>query len=76
MNYPTPREYKRIVPDYAKLIPLDDWTFQKELGFYSQEMGHGFWVRNGKQSNDDAFTTEPDDATGVGWYAKPNFKQS
>ena len=70
-KYPVPREYKRMVPDHAKIIPLEDWNLQRELGFYLSENGYAFWTRNGKQSHDDAFLTEPGDATSVAWYEKP-----
>lgn len=66
----TARKYKSLVPDYGVMITLEDWKLQTELGFYSQEVGTGYWVRNGKQSYDGVFDTPAGDATHVVWYPK------
>ena len=70
MPYPTPRAYKRLTPDYAELIPVDEWEAGVSVGLYSVDTGSGYWVRNGMQSNEDAHSTPQDDATHVAWYSK------
>lgn len=69
MKYATPREYKRLAPDYAELMTVDEWLACKNV-IYGNYDGNGYWVRNGKQSNDEVFSTEKEDATHVAWYPK------
>ncbi len=70
MKFATPRTYKNLVPDYAEMIPVDEWDGGVSMNIYSVDNGSGFWVRNGRQSHDDVFTTEAKDATHVAWYSK------
>lgn len=58
MPYPTPRAYKRLTPDYAELMPVDEWEAGESAGLYQTADGSGYWVRNGMQSYDDVHTTE------------------
>lgn len=69
-KYAIPRDYKRLAPDYAELIPVDEWEAGVEVGLYGNDDGSGFWVRNGKQCNDEVFSSEKEDATHVAWYPK------
>ena len=70
MPYPTPRAYKRLTPDYAELMPADEWEAGIEAGLYGTMDGSGYWVRNGMQSNDEVFSSPREDATHVAWYPK------
>lgn len=71
MSYAIPRVYKRLAPDFAELIPVDEWEAGLSVGLYTSTGGSGFWVYNGKQSHDDVFSSPKQDATHVAWYAKP-----
>lgn len=70
MYYPTPpRAYKRLTPDYAEMIPVEEWEAGESVGLYQIADGSGYWVRNGMQSNDSVHTTDKEDATHVAWYS-------
>jgi len=66
----TTRNYKSLAPEYAELIPVDEWEAGESLGLYQLDDGSGYWVRNGKQSRDSVHNSEKEDATHVAWYSK------
>lgn len=72
MLYSLPRKYKNLAPDYAELIPVDEWEAGRSVDLYGSDTGSAFWVRNGMQSSDSAYDSDKNDATHVAWYETPS----
>jgi hypothetical protein len=64
------RSYNREIPDYADVMTLADWEEAVERGSFIPDDGIGYWCKDGKESRDEVFETDAEDATHVAWYNK------
>lgn len=62
------RVYDTIIPKSVDVYPIEQWLDYVEEGAFVSTDGEGFWVKDGLESDDDAFTTPREDATHVAWY--------
>ena len=51
------------------LMTVEEWLTAKNVEFGNYD-GSGYWVKDGKESDDEVFSSEPEDATHVAWYNK------
>lgn len=66
------REYNREIEvdyDYGTVFTIKQWSDFKDKCYMDYD-GYGYWVKNGYESKDEVFSTEPEDATHVVWYNK------
>ena len=52
------------------LVTVEGFLEDVENGSIMDEDGCGYWVKDGKRSNSDVFSTDQEDATHVIWYNK------
>lgn len=64
------RKYGRDIPDYAHVMTVTEWDQAVENGSFIPDDGIGFWCKDGKESHDQVFYTDCEDATHVAWYNK------
>jgi hypothetical protein len=64
------REYKGEVYKFADVFTVEDWESSVNEGLFIDYDGSGYWVKDGKESRDEVFSTPPLDATHVAWYNK------
>lgn len=64
------REYGIEFPDYCDLMTVKDWQKAVDAGCFGNFDGSGYWVKDGKESRDEVFSTPQLDATHVAWYNK------
>lgn len=64
------RNYKRKLDPYwdIDLYTVDEWERAVTDGNLNKHDGHGYWVKDGLKSVNDAFSTPKLDATHVVWY--------
>ncbi len=65
---PTRTYYKEIVG--ADIFTLPEWRHAVRSGLITELDGIGRWCRDGKESEDEVFESDPLDATHVSWYNK------
>lgn len=53
----------------AEIIVLEMWLKGIKNNFFDESEGYALWVKNGQECDNNAFSTEPLDATHVAWYA-------
>lgn len=64
------------IPDYADVIPIQEWLMGVNMGCFNDDDGDGFWATQTHQLKDDHFNiwqdiaNHPDWATHVAWYGK------
>jgi hypothetical protein len=64
------RKYDKEIPKYADMMTVAEWQESVEDGSFITYDGCGYWCKDGKESGDEVFETEPLDATHVAWYNK------
>jgi hypothetical protein len=66
------RSYQRIPRKNSGVIVLKAEDFEKGVnnGLYTKWDGHGYWAKDGKESEDLVFSEPRLDATQVMWYNK------
>lgn len=64
------REYTNPVSEDGELFTCDEWVDALDDGWLDTSDGCGYWVKNGKESRDEVFSTQRLDATHVIWYNK------
>jgi hypothetical protein len=64
------REYTGEVYEFADVFTVEEWESSVNEGFFIDYDGSGYWVKDGKSSRDEVFSTPPLDATHVAWYNK------
>ena len=64
------REYSGEVYKFAAVFTVEDWESAVNEGLFIDYDGSGYWVKDGKSSRDEVFSTPPLDATHVAWYNK------
>ena len=64
------REYSESIDTHADVMSLEEWNRSVESGMFIPSDGVGYWAKDGKQSNDEVFSTEALDADSVVWYNK------
>lgn len=66
-----PRTYNYNIPKFCDdVMTLAEWEECIRTGVINEHDGMGFWCKDGKESRDDVFDTEQEDATHVSWYNK------
>lgn len=64
------------IPDFADVIPIQEWLMGVNMGFYNSDDGDGFWATKTHQLKDDDFNiwqdvaNHPSWTTHVAWYDK------
>jgi hypothetical protein len=64
------REYTGEVYKFASIFTVENWELAVAEGDFINDDGSGYWVKDGKSSRDEVFSTYPLDATHVAWYNK------
>lgn len=64
------RIYDGEVPDFADVMTVQEWQEAVEDGWFINDDGSGYWVKDGKESDDMVFADPQLDATHVSWYHK------
>ncbi len=66
------REYTKEIHhnEDTEIYPVSAWSQLVELGMIGNYDGSGYWVKDGKASRDEVFSTPELDATHVIWYSK------
>lgn len=64
------REYTGEVDEFADVFTVEEWKASVNEGFFTDYDGSGYWVKDGKSSRDEVFSTPSLDATHVAWYNK------
>lgn len=64
------REYTEEVYEFADVFTVGEWESAVDDGYFINDDGSGYWVKDGKSSSDEVFSTPPLDATHVAWYNK------
>lgn len=64
------RGYTREVDPETDVFTVEEWKEAVANGSFVNDDGSGFWMKDGKESQDEVFSTEPEDATHVAWYNK------
>lgn len=62
------RTYHRSLPIWGELYKVTDFLNMMREGAVTNQTGHGYWVKDGRTSDDEVFTTFPGDATHVIWF--------
>lgn len=70
VSHQVPIRYRNDIPDYGDVFTLKEWKEITESGGINSDDGHGYWCKDGKESNDEVFSTEAQDATHVAWFNK------
>ena len=52
------------------VMSVEDWEAAVDDGFFHNEDGSGYWVKNGLACRNEVFSSEPLDATHMVWYNK------
>lgn len=58
------------IDEDTELFPVSVWNNIVDSGMFGNYDGSGYWMKDGKKSNDEALNTLPLDATHVIWYSK------
>ena len=56
--------------EFGDLFTVNEWLSEVKNIWCSNYDGSGYWVKDGYVSNDEVFSSEPEDATHVIWYNK------
>lgn len=64
------RQYDHTIPNFATIFTLEEWQEDVARGNFMSYDGTGYWVKDGKESRDEVFSTLKEDATHVAWYNK------
>ncbi len=64
------RIYDQPVSPDTDLFSIEEWNDSLDCGYITDNDGVGYWVKDGKKSHDEPFTSEQEDATHVAWYNK------
>ena len=64
------RVYEKEPRDYADIMDVHSWQGAVEHGWFNTYDGHGYWMKDGKESDDEVFSSPRMDATHVAWYNK------
>jgi len=56
------------------VLTLREWNEGVRRGTFNQMLGIGYWCLDGKESRDEVFETEPQDASHVSWYGNDMVK--
>jgi len=69
------RNYNKLIPPeeigmWVDLMTIQEWEEALEEGMFTTYDGTGYWVKDGKESDDEVFSTKQEDATHVAWYNK------
>lgn len=64
------RKYDREISDDADIMTVGEWDQAVEQGAFGPDDGLGYWVKDGKESQDEVFCGPSLDATHVAWYNK------
>jgi hypothetical protein len=52
------------------IMTVEEWQNAVEDGYFENEDGSGYWVKNNLACRDEVFNSEPLDATHMVWYNK------
>lgn len=58
----------------AEIIEVSMWLYGLRKNFFDETDGVAIWMKNGLECGEDAFSTEPLDATHVAWYYEENYR--
>ena len=66
------RKYDKAITKqtYGDLMTVEEWNQAVDEGWFITTDGSGYWVKDGKECDDEVFSSEPLDATHVMWYNK------
>ena len=64
------RKYLKKIESYADIMTIEEWWNCIDNSFIMPDDGHGYWCKDGKESDSKVFLTVPKDATHVAWYNK------
>lgn len=64
------RIYNEEVFEFADVMTVQEWQEAVEGGWFNNDDGSGYWVKDGKSCRDEVFSSLPLDATHVAWYNK------
>jgi len=64
------RKYDKELDSDDDIYPISIWFELVQLGMIGNYDGSGYWMKDGKASHDEVFSTQPYDATHVVWYNK------
>jgi len=65
------RVYDGEVFDFADVMTAEEWNEAVSLGFFNNDDGSGYWVKDGKECIEaEVFHSPQLDATHVAWYNK------
>lgn len=65
-----PRKYDDRIPAWADVFTVEEFAEHVLVGAFNTYDGSGYWAKDGMESDDEVFSTEPEDATHVAWYNK------
>lgn len=66
------REYKtkhKQDPEWDEIFTVEEWLQAKNV-WIGNDDGCGYWMKDDMISDDEVFSSEPEDATHVIWYSK------
>ncbi len=64
------RKYGHAIYDFADVMTVEEWQEAVANGSFVEYDGSGYWAKDGKESGDSVWDTDPEDATHVAWYNK------
>ena len=65
------RVYDVEVYDFADIMTAEEWNEAVKQGWFNNDDGSGYWVKDGKECKDaEVFSSPQLDATHVAWYNK------
>lgn len=62
------RTYHTLVPPEEDIMTVEVWNETKNHEIFNND-GNGYWMKNGKESSDEVFSSPQEDATHVVWYS-------
>jgi hypothetical protein len=64
------RIYDKTVNKEDDIMTIKDWKKNVIAGYFNNDDGNGYWVKDGLACRDEVFSSKPEDATHMVWYNK------
>lgn len=64
------RVYSRKLDIEDDIMTVKEWQDNVNDGYFNDDDGCGYWVKDGLSCRDEVFNSEPLDATHMVWYNK------
>ncbi len=64
------RKYESPLPEFGDVFTVSEFEDMVKEGLIIDDDGHGYWIKDGKSSRDDVFSSKKEDADGVIWFNK------